>query len=281
MFSWVSFFFIFTQFMKFIFKNSFKTILILLVYFSFSKFALANEITLLHCYSEPTIQPEIFEINKNIKEINYKESPGVVLDMNMKYKTKSNSLVAKKLVLEWYGEITGAGDTFINDLEKQKLEINNADTSNFDEATLELYKKISVAIEDAINYFKEGEVFFTFSKNLEMLDITYSDAPNTFKEFFGNAFEEFSYYCLEAFMSNPNQPKNWIGFVIKVNDMIYHGEEKRRRMIFPLEQVYASEEQCYDDFGWLFQNDSQLMGRFPQTSDVNESYLFGCTETNN
>ena len=267
--------------MKFIFKNSFKTILILLVYFSFSKFALANEITLLHCYSEPTIQPEIFEINKNIKEINYKESPGVVLDMNMKYKTKSNSLVAKKLVLEWYGEITGAGDTFINDLEKQKLEINNADTSNFDEATLELYKKISVAIEDAINYFKEGEVFFTFSKNLEMLDITYSDAPDTFKEFFGNALEEFSYYCLEAFMSNPNQPKNWIGFVIKVNDMIYHGEEKRRRMIFPLEQVYASEEQCYDDFGWLFQNDSQLMGRFPQTSDVNESYLFGCTETNN
>ena len=87
------------------------------------------------------------------------------------------------------------------------------------------------------------------------------------------------YYCLKAYYDNSNQPKNWIGYVIKVSDMIYKGEEKRRRMIFPLKQTYASKEQCYDDFGWLFQNDPQLVGRFPQTSDVNKRYLFGCIET--
>ena len=134
---------------------------------------------------------------------------------------------------------------------------------------------------DMLKYFKNAEVYFKFDKNLETLDITYSEPSENYTNIFGNSFIPANHYCLKAFMSKPNQPKNWIGFVIKVNDMIYHGEEKRRRMIFPLEQVYASEEQCYDDFGWLFQNDSQLMGRFPQTSDVNESYLFGCTETNN
>ena len=254
---------------------------IILFIFLISKNVYSNEITLLHCYTQPTIQPEVFEINQESKKITYKEGPGVILDMEMKYKVKTNYIISEKSLLQFFDEITGDGDSVIADLEKQLKEFEQVDISNFDEEKLKLFKSVNTAMTDMLKYFKNAEVYFKFDKNLETLDITYSEPSENYTNIFGNSFIPANHYCLKAFMSKPNQPKNWIGFVIKVNDMIYHGEEKRRRMIFPLEQVYASEEQCYDDFGWLFQNDSQLMGRFPQTSDVNESYLFGCTETNN
>ena len=106
---------------------------IILFIFLISKNVYSNEITLLHCYTQPTIQPEVFEINQESKKITYKEGPGVILDMEMKYKVKANYIISEKSLLQFFDEITGDGDSVISDLEKQLKEFEQVDTSNFDE----------------------------------------------------------------------------------------------------------------------------------------------------
>jgi len=259
-----------------------KLCLLFLLTILFSSSVFSNEAVTLHCYQESTTSPEVFEISALKKEINYIESPGVNVNIKMKFDEKSNYIISNYSFLNFFNKTSeNAGDTLIIEFENQIEELKKTDSTDFSNEKLNFLKNSIVAINDTIIYLKTAEMTFSFSKELDSLNASFSEGPKSYFEVFGKYLTPptKNYYCLKAFVNNSNQPKKWIGFVIKVNDMIYEGAEKRRRMIFPSDQLYASEEHCYEDFGWLFKNDSQIASRFPQNNDIDKSYLFGCVET--
>ena len=48
-------------------------------------------------------------------------------------------------------------------------------------------------------------------------------------------------------------------------------------MIFPYSTIYKSKDDCYYHFGKLFAQEPML-SQYPQTSDPQLSYLYGCIE---
>ena len=70
----------------------------------------------------------------------------------------------------------------------------------------------------------------------------------------------------------------WIGYVIKVIDYgMYSGSDRKKKMIFPYSTIYKSKDDCYYHFGKLFAQEPML-SQYPQTSDPQLSYLYGCIE---
>jgi len=257
-----------------------KLCLLFLLTILFSSSVFSNEAVTLHCYKESITSPEVFEIYSSNNKIIYTESPGVKVNIQMDYKEKSNLIISNYSFLNFFDETFGNGEGLIIELENQVDVLSKTDSTGFSNEKLNYFKNTIEALNDAINYLQTAELTFSFNKELDNLEIDYSKEPKSYLELFGNlAPKTTNYYCLKAFIANPNQPQKWIGFVIKVNDMVYEGAEKRRRMIFPAEQTYTSEDHCYEDFGWIFKNDTQIVSRFPQNNDIDKSYLFGCVET--
>ena len=73
-------------------------------------------------------------------------------------------------------------------------------------------------------------------------------------------------------------PDQWVGYVIKVVDYgMYSGNERKKKMILPSSATYKSKDDCYYYFGKLFAEEP-MKSSYPQTSDAQSSYIFGCIE---
>ena len=67
----------------------------------------------------------------------------------------------------------------------------------------------------------------------------------------------------------------WIGYVIKVMDYgMLKGHERNKKMIFPENRTYNSENECYSEFEKKVAKEP-LNSRYPQTDNAMTSYLFG------
>ena len=53
--------------------------------------------------------------------------------------------------------------------------------------------------------------------------------------------------------------------------------ERKKKMIFPFSTAYKSKDDCYYYFGKLFAEEP-MKSSYPQTSDAQSSYIFGCIE---
>jgi hypothetical protein len=81
------------------------------------------------------------------------------------------------------------------------------------------------------------------------------------------------------FFSSYASAAKWKGYVIKVFDYgLLKGKEREKKMIFPRSETYSSKEECYEEFGNLFQYDPYLSKKYPQTNDPFTSYLYGCVK---
>ena len=114
-----------------------------------------------------------------------------------------------------------------------------------------------------------GDLMSAISKAVvpgqSQLSITFKPASLSYKE----------YYLRRPLSTKSGK---WIGYVIKVMDYgMLKGHEKRAKMIFPTERLYASERECYSKFEKVVSAEP-LNSRYPQTSNAMTSYLFGCVE---
>lgn len=97
------------------------------------------------------------------------------------------------------------------------------------------------------------------------LDITFDPPTITYRE----------YYLRRPLSTRSGK---WIGYVIKVMDYgMLKGHERIAKMIFPGDRLYESEAECYSKFEKVVSTEP-LNSRYPQTSDVLSSYLYGCIE---
>ena len=79
-----------------------------------------------------------------------------------------------------------------------------------------------------------------------------------------------------GFSSQGMAADSWVGYVCKVMD--YFECQSGTKMIFPRPERYSDRDTCYEEFGKLFAEDTELLRRFPQTDNAHESYLFGCVQ---
>jgi len=94
------------------------------------------------------------------------------------------------------------------------------------------------------------------------------------------SFNPFTITYKEYYLRRPISQKSgkWIGYVIKVMDYgMLKGHERIKKMIFPENRTYNSQNECYSEFEKKISREP-LNSRYPQTDNAMTSYLFGCIE---
>jgi len=68
----------------------------------------------------------------------------------------------------------------------------------------------------------------------------------------------------------------WRAYVCRVTDWIDCEQNRNSRRIYPVETLYPDEHTCLQRFEALFENDPVISGKYPQTNDADNSYVFDC-----
>ena len=67
---------------------------------------------------------------------------------------------------------------------------------------------------------------------------------------------------------------SWKGYLCKVRDIPDCKAGKKR--VYPRAERYPDKDTCYQEFENIWLTDPEMIRRYPQTSDPDVSYIFGC-----
>ena len=68
----------------------------------------------------------------------------------------------------------------------------------------------------------------------------------------------------------------WRGYVCRVTDWPDCEQNLNNKRIYPDTVTYPDKITCLDLFEQLFENDPVISGKYPQTNDASNSYVFDC-----
>ena len=68
----------------------------------------------------------------------------------------------------------------------------------------------------------------------------------------------------------------WRAFVCRVTDWIDCEQNRKNKRVYPVDTLYPDEETCLRKFEELFENDPVISGKYPQTNDADNSFVFDC-----
>ena len=68
----------------------------------------------------------------------------------------------------------------------------------------------------------------------------------------------------------------WQAYVCRVTDWPDCEQNRNNKRVYPDERLYPDKNTCLDSFGQLFENDPAISGKYPQTNDASNSYVFDC-----
>lgn len=68
----------------------------------------------------------------------------------------------------------------------------------------------------------------------------------------------------------------WRAYVCRVTDWPDCAQDRNGRRIYPEQRRYPDEKTCLDGFGQRFESDPVIAGKYPQTTDARNSFVFAC-----
>ncbi len=72
----------------------------------------------------------------------------------------------------------------------------------------------------------------------------------------------------------------WRAYVCRVTDWLDCEHTRNNKRIYPDAPLYPDEDACLAGFGELFEKNPAISGKYPQTNDAGNSYVYDCEKVN-